>query len=189
MALKNLEDLFVDELKDIYDAEKRLTKALPKMARKASNEELSSAFEEHLQQTEDHISRLDSIFESLDKAPGRKVCDAMVGLLEEGQKKMEEEGPENVMDAGLIGSAQKVEHYEIAAYGTLRDWANLLGNHEAARLLQQTLDEEGDADKRLTEIAQSLNLEAMEEEEEPVTTGSRRPSRTANRTANRPRHR
>lgn len=162
MKMKNLDDLFVDELKDIYDAERRITKALPKMIKAASSEELATAFEEHLQQTEEHIARLERIFEAMDKQPGRKTCQAMVGLLEEGQSLMEEDATDDVMDAGLIAAAQKVEHYEIATYGCLRDWAQHLGNDDAARILQQTLDEEGAADKKLTHIAQSLNLEAAE---------------------------
>jgi ferritin-like metal-binding protein YciE len=166
MTMKTFEDLFVDELKDIYDAERRITKALPKMIRTASSPELSSALEEHLQVTEEHISRLDGIFEDLGRSPGRKTCDGMVGLLEEGQKMMEQDGPESIMDAALIAAAQKVEHYEIATYGTLRDWARLLGRDGIARRLQETLDEEGEADKRLTKIAQSLNVQASEETEE-----------------------
>ena len=192
MPMKNLEDLFIDELKDIYDAEKRITKALPKMAKAASSEELSAAFEEHLQQTEEQINRLDRIFDSMDKAPGRKTCEAMVGLLEEGKNLMEEDAPEHVMDAALISAAQKVEHYEIASYGCLRDWAKLLGNDEAAKLLQQTLDEEGETDEKLSQIAQSLNVEAAEEgeEDEEVTAGAgaRRTSggsTSGNRTGNR----
>ena len=179
-TLRNLEDLFVDELKDVYDAERRITRALPKMVKAAASEELSQALQEHLQQTEEHVTRLDRIFESMDKSPGRKTCQAMVGLLEEGQSLMDEDGPESVTDAALIAAAQKVEHYEMATYGCLRDWARLLQNDEAAELLQQTLDEEGDADKKLTEIAQSLNVEAreedgeeMEDEGEPVTAGRR----------------
>jgi len=172
MALKKFEDLFVDELKDVYDAERRITKALPKMAREATNEELVAAMEEHLEQTQEHIQRLDRIFEMIDKTPGRKTCEAMVGLLEEGQELMNEEAPDAIKDAALIAAAQKVEHYEIATYGCLRDWAKLLGNDEAVQLLQQTLDEEGETDKRLSEIAMTLNVEARdseEEEEEPET--------------------
>lgn len=166
MKLRTLEDLFVDELKDIYDAERRITKALPKMVKAASSEELSSAFEEHLQQTEEHIARLDRIFEIMDKAAGRKTCQAMVGLIEEGQALMEEDATDAVMDAALIAAAQKIEHYEIATYGCLRDWAQLLENNDVARILQQTLDEEGETDKKLSEIAQSLNVEAAEAEDE-----------------------
>src|SRR4029434_7309054 len=178
MAAKNLEELLVDGLKDIYDAEKRITKALPKMMKQASSEELASAFEEHLEQTEEQIARLDQVFEELGKAPGRKVCDAMVGLTREAEKHIEEseEGP--VRDAAMIGSAQKVEHYEMATYGTLRDWAQKLGQDSAAKLLQQTLEEEEETDKRLTQIAQALNLEAAEEDEDEgrMAVASKRPA-------------
>jgi len=182
MKMRTLEDLFVDELKDVYDAERRITKALPKMIKAATSEELSSAFEEHLRQTEEHITRLDRIFESMDKAAGRKTCQAMVGLLEEGQSLMEEDATDAVKDAALIAAAQKVEHYEIATYGCLRDWAQLLQNDEVARILQQTLDEEGETDKRLSEIAQSLNVEAaegMEDEDETEKVPVRAHSGTA----------
>ena len=186
MAAKNLEDLFVDGLKDIYDAEKRITKALPKMKRAASSEELKAAFDEHLQQTEGQIGRIEQIFEELGKPARAKVCDAMVGLLREGDKHMEEveEGPAG--DASLIASAQKVEHYEIATYGTLRDWAEKLGHDSIVKLLQQTLEEETETDERLTEIAQSINVDAEdeegEEEEGEMTASSSRRS-TSPRTA------
>jgi ferritin-like metal-binding protein YciE len=176
MAMRSLEDLFIDELKDIYDAEKRITKALPKMARAASDEKLASGFRSHLEQTQEQISRLDRIFENLDVTPGRKTCDAMVGLLEEGEHMMEQDADPSVKDAGLIAAAQKVEHYEIATYGCLRDWAELLGQDEAVRLLQQTLNEEAETDKKLTQIAQNLNIEAAEaegEEEEETVASSR----------------
>ena len=191
MSMKNLEELFINELKDIYDAERRITKALPKMAKAASHDELRSAFEEHLERTEEHITRLDRIFESLDVTPGRKTCQGMVGLLEEGQSLMNEEGPESVRDAALIAAAQKVEHYEMATYGCLRDWAQLLDNNQAAKILQQTLDEEGEADKKLTEIAQSLNVEAAdsEDEEEEETVSTARRSTGTSRSSNRSRSR
>jgi ferritin-like metal-binding protein YciE len=174
-----LRDLFLEELKDIYDAEHRITKALPKMAKAADSEELVSAFEEHLSETEEHIRRLEEVFDAIEESPAKKTCKATVGLLEEGQEIINE-GSESpaVKDAALISAAQKVEHYEMAAYGCLRTWAELLGEDEAVRLLQTTLDEEGATDKKLTEIAQSLNVEAAEqsdEEEEPaIVTPSRR---------------
>ncbi len=168
MALENLQDLFLEQLKDIYDAEQRITKALPKMAREATAEELSSAFEEHLSQTEEHVARLERVFRMVGESPSKHTCKAMVGLLEEGEEIMKEDAPESVMDAGLIAAAQKVEHYEMATYGCLRDWAQLLGLTEAANVLQETLDEEGETDKALTEIAQSLNVEALEGEDEEV---------------------
>jgi len=174
----SLRDLFHEELKDIYDAEQRLTKALPKMAKSADSEELVSAFEEHLSETEEHVRRLEEVFDSIEESPAKKTCKAMVGLLEEGQELMNEDTDSPALkDAMLIAAAQKVEHYEIATYGCLRTWAELLGEDEAVRLLQITLDEEGATDKKLTEIAQSLNVEVAEgdEEEEPaiVTQGRR----------------
>jgi ferritin-like metal-binding protein YciE len=175
MSMDNLHDLFLEQLKDIYDAEQRIVKALPKMAREASSEELSSAFEEHLAQTQEHVARLERVFRIVGESPSKKTCKATVGLLEEGEEIMKQDAPESVLDAGLIAAAQKVEHYEMATYGCLRDWAQLLGLSEASDVLQETLDEEGEADKKLTEIAQSLNVEAMEgvdevEDEEAVET-------------------
>jgi len=175
MSMDNLHDLFLEQLKDIYDAEQRIVKALPKMAREASSEELSSAFEEHLAQTQEHVARLERVFRIVGESPSKKTCKATVGLLEEGEEIMKQDAPESVLDAGLIAAAQKVEHYEMATYGCLRDWAQLLGLSEAAAVLQETLDEEGEADRKLTEIAQSLNVEAMEgvdevEDEEAVET-------------------
>jgi len=166
MPAKNLEDLFVDKLKDIYDAEKRITKALPKMAKSATSEALSSAFEEHLKVTEGQIERLDRIFESLDQSPGRKTCHGMVGLLEEGQEVMQEEMSEEVMDAALIAAAQEVEHYEIASYGTLRTWAQVLGKDEEAGLLQESLFEEEETDEKLNQLAESINAQAAKGEDE-----------------------
>jgi ferritin-like metal-binding protein YciE len=181
MPVENLRELFVEQLKDVYDAEQRITKALPKMAREASSEELSSAFEEHLAQTQEHVSRLDRVFKIVGESASKKTCKAMVGLLEEGEEVMKEDAPESVLDAGLIAAAQKVEHYEMATYGCLRDWAQLLGLSEAADLLQETLDEEGETDKKLTEIAQSLNVEAMEgEEDEDTDEETPRAERAAN---------
>jgi ferritin-like metal-binding protein YciE len=174
-----LRELFLEELKDIYDAEQRITKALPKMAKAADSEELVSAFKEHLSETEEHVRRLEEVFDSIEQSPAKKTCKAMVGLLEEGQEIIDDEGESPaVNDASLIAAAQKVEHYEMATYGCLRTWAEMLGEDEAVRLLQITLDEEGATDKKLTEIAQSLNVEAAEqgdEEEEPaiVTQGRR----------------
>ncbi|HZI88947.1 MAG TPA: ferritin-like domain-containing protein [Candidatus Polarisedimenticolia bacterium] len=171
MAIENLRELFVEQLKDMYDAEQRIVKALPKMAREATSEELSSAFEEHLAQTQEHVSRLERVFGIVGESPSKKTCKATVGLLEEGEEVMKEDAPESVLDAGLIAAAQKVEHYEMATYGCLRDWAQLLGLSEAVDLLQETLDEEGETDKKLTEIAQSLNIEALEGEDEEEMEG------------------
>ena len=142
MKMERLHDLFLEELKDIYDAENRIVKALPKMAREAASEELSAAFEEHLGQTREHVARLTRVFEMLGESLDKKTCKAMVGLLEEGEEMMKEDAPESVKDAGLIAAAQKVEHYEMASYGCLRDWARLLDMNEAADVLQETLDEE-----------------------------------------------
>ena len=161
MELKKLQDLFVDVLKDTYDAEHQITKALPKMVKAAYTPELKSAFENHLKQTENHIKRLESVFESVDKKPTRKSCKGMQGLLEEGSEMMKEEGEPEVLDAGLIAAAQKVEHYEISAYGTLIAYAELLGLDAAAQALHQNLDEEKAADKKLTGIAEeTVNIQA-----------------------------
>jgi ferritin-like metal-binding protein YciE len=178
MKLDTLKKLYVEELRDLYNAENQLLKALPKMAKGASSGELKQAFEDHLEQTKEHVERLDEIFERLGEKPTGKTCKAMKGLIEEGAEMLEEDGEESVIDAGLIGAAQRVEHYEIAAYGTVRTFANLLGEEEAVDLLQQTLDEEGETDKQLSELAEEVvNQEALsedEEKEEATTAGSRR---------------
>lgn len=163
MKMKTLEDLFHHELKDIYSAEKQLIKALPKMAKAATNEQLRQAFEEHLQQTETQLERLDGIFSQL-SIPTTRVqkCKAMEGLIEEGKEVMEEDMTPELLDAALICSAQRVEHYEIAAYGCARTFAQRLGLNDVAEILQTTLDEEGDTDKRLTEIAESFVNEEAE---------------------------
>ena len=157
-----LEELFVDELKDIYSAENKIVKALPKMARAASSPELKRAFERHLEETRRHIERLEQIAGELDVKLMGKKCHGMEGLIEEGKEIMEEDLEENAIDAGLIGAAQKVEHYEIAAYGTARAHAVMLGYNKIARVLQQTLNEEGATDKKLTQIAENvINVEAV----------------------------
>jgi len=157
----NLEDLFQEQLEDLYDAEKRLTGALPKMANAASSPKLKSAFEGHLKQTEDQVSRLEQIFKLLDRSPGRETCQAMKGLIQEGEEMIDAEGDSDVKDAALIAAAQRVEHYEIAGYGTARTFAQRLGHSEAVRLLQETLDEEREADSQLTQIAeQQVNASA-----------------------------
>lgn len=163
MHMDDLQDLFVEELKDLYSAENQLIKALPKMAKAASNPELKSAFEEHLEQTRTHAQRLEKIFQKLGASPKGKKCHGMEGLIEEGKELMEEDAEPEVMDAGLISAAQRVEHYEIAGYGCVRTYAKLLGNDEAARILQQTLDEEGQTDKKLTALAESsINVGAVQ---------------------------
>ncbi|MDQ2824277.1 MAG: ferritin-like domain-containing protein [Verrucomicrobiota bacterium] len=161
MKLDSLQTLYVEELRDLYNAENQLLKALPKMAKQASAPELKQAFKEHLEQTEEHVERLVEIFEKLGEKPTGKTCKAMKGLIEEGSEIMEEEGEDSVLDAGLISAAQKAEHYEIASYGTVRAFANMLGEEDAADLLQQTLDEEGETDQRLSELAEEIvNVEA-----------------------------
>ena len=156
-----LEELLVDELKDIYSAENQIVKALPKMAKAASSPELKRAFERHLEETRRQVERLDQIGQALDTKLTGKKCKGMEGLIEEGKEIIEEDLDDNAKDAGLIGAAQKVEHYEIAAYGTARTHAELLGYTKAAKLLQQTLDEEGATDKKLTQLAESIiNVEA-----------------------------
>jgi ferritin-like metal-binding protein YciE len=175
MKLDNLRKLFVEELRDLYSAENQLVKALPKMAKGASSEELKQALEDHLEQTQGHVERLEEIFEQLDETPKGKTCKAMKGLVEEGSEILEEDGEDSVVDAGIIAAAQKVEHYEIASYGTVRTWAGLLGENEVAELLQETLDEEGEANKLLNKLAQDVvNPEALSEGEELETAGSRR---------------
>jgi ferritin-like metal-binding protein YciE len=166
MSMDSLKDLYVDELKDLYSAENQLLKALPKMAKKASSPELKRAFQDHLGQTERQVNRLEKIFKKLGEKPTGKVCKAMKGLVEEGKEIIEEKGDESVLDAALIGAAQKVEHYEIASYGTARTFASLLGEEDAMTALQQTLDEEAATDKKLTTLAESMvNLEASNAEE------------------------
>ena len=157
MSVESLEKLLIHDLKDLYSAENQILKALPKMARAASHPELRSAFETHLKQTEAQVGRIERVFESLEGKPAGKKCKGMEGLIEEGKEILEEEMPEELRDIALIGAAQKVEHYEMAAYGTARELAERLGMKEAAKLLQQTLDEEGEADKLLTAIARKVN--------------------------------
>ena len=150
----------IEELKDLYSAETQLTKALPKMAKAANDEALKAGFEEHLSQTHEHIARLDRVMELLDSSPKGKTCKAMKGLVAEGDEKIHEDASPAVKDAALICAAQKVEHYEIAGYGTVRTFAELLGQDEVVSLLQETLDEEAETDRKLTELASSLNLKA-----------------------------
>jgi len=166
--MKDLHELFLEQLADLYDAEKQLVKALPKMAESASSSELKSAFQEHLDQTERHVERLEAVFEIAGKPARGKKCEAMEGLIAEGKDMMEESEP-NVRDAALIDAAQKVEHYEIASYGCLRTWSDLLELDQASTLLQETFDEEKETDERLTDIASSINVEAREEANEPET--------------------
>jgi ferritin-like metal-binding protein YciE len=180
MAAENLKELFVEELKDIYDAEKQLIKALPKMAKAAESEDLRSAFDEHLEITRMHVERCEEIFKVLDLPVRSKPCEGMKGLIEEGQEVVNELEPGIVLDAALIAAAQKVEHYEIASYGTLATFAEVLDLSDAKDLLGQTLEEEKEADEKLTQIAGQINpqaemgqsAEGEEEEKEEMATVS-----------------
>lgn len=160
MEMDSLRDLFVEQLQDLYSAENQILKALPKMIKAATSEQLKAGFQEHLEQTKQQVGRLDQIFEILDEDAEGKVCKGMQGLLKEGEELMGEDANEDVMDAGLISAAQHVEHYEIAGYGTVRTYAELLGEDKAVKLLQQTLDEEKLTDEKLTKLASKINLKA-----------------------------
>jgi ferritin-like metal-binding protein YciE len=161
MKLDSLKKLFIEELRDLYSAENQITRALPKMADAATSPELKKAFQHHLEQTKEQVNRLEQIFQKLDESPKGKTCKAMEGLVAEGEDMIKENAEPAVRDAGLIAAAQRVEHYEIAGYGTVRTYARLLGDDECVRLLQQTLDEEGETDKTLTHLAEtSINIEA-----------------------------
>ena len=162
---KQLDELFHDTLKDIYYAEKKILTALPKMAKAAQNDDLTAAFEKHQAETEEQISRLEQVFELIDEKPQGKKCAAIEGILEEGQEIIKEYKGSPALDAGLVSAAQAVEHYEISRYGTLRTWAEELGLDDAAKLLQETLDEEEATDQALTELAESVvNQEAQSAE-------------------------
>ena len=165
-TVDSLHALLEEELKDIYDAEKQLTKALPKLAKKASSPDLKAGFEAHLQQTEEQIERLEQVFEQLEMPARGKPCKGMKSLIAEGQEMIGEAEDDDTRDAVMIAAAQKVEHYEIAAYGTIRTWAQLLGMNEVASLLEESLEEEKETDQKLTELAEShINLEAADEDE------------------------
>lgn len=160
MTAKNLQELMIEELKDIYDAEHQITEALPKMAKAATSTQLKQGFETHLKETENQIKQVEKVFEMLGEKPKRKECVAMKGLIKEGQEHIKELKGE-VLDAALIVSAQKVEHYEMAAYGSVRTYARLMGQSECANILQTILDQEGATDEKLTGVAQKLNVKAM----------------------------
>jgi ferritin-like metal-binding protein YciE len=160
MEMESLKDLFVEELKDLYSAENQILKALPKMIKKATSKELKSGFEAHLKETQVHVERLEKIFQQLDVSPKGKKCKGMEGVIADGKELMEEDADPEVMDAGLIGAAQHVEHYEMAGYGCVRTYAELLGHSNFAGLLQKTLDEERATDEKLTKLAQNINVEA-----------------------------
>lgn len=166
MSAESLKELLIDELKDLYHAEKQLVKALPKMAKAALDPDLKAGLTAHLGETKEHVARLERIFKLLDETPKAKVCPAMQGLIEEGSEAIEEKESSAVRDAQIIGSAQRIEHYEIAAYGTVRSLAETLGEDEVAELLQLTLDEEGEADKKLTAASGAVNEAALLESAE-----------------------
>ena len=173
--MESLDELLAEELKDIYSAEKQLLRALPKMAKKASAPELKTALQEHAEMTQRQVERLEDVFEALGKPAKAKTCKAMQGLIEEANEIMGEDASPAVLDAGIIAAAQKVEHYEIASYGTVRTWARLCGQEEAANLLQETLDEESQTDERLTELAESIvnpRAEQGGDDEEESSSGS-----------------
>ena len=188
MAKGSLRELYIDELRDLYNAETQLAKALPKMAKASSNAQLRQAFEEHLRQTSEHVSRLEQIFDMLEEKATGKKCLGMEGLVKEGAETIQEDYEDTVMDAAVIGAAQRVEHYEIAAYGTAKEFAQQLGEDEHVSLLQQTLDEEKQTDERLTQLAEEINPQAQEtgggrEEEEGERGEGKRRAKTSSRRA------
>jgi ferritin-like metal-binding protein YciE len=185
-----LHDAFIEELRDTYDAEKQLIKALPKLAKAAASTDLRAAFESHLEETRGHVERLEQVFQSLEEKPRGKHCEGIAGIIEEGKSMMEEEFDEATMDAVLIASGQRAEHYEMAAYGTLIAWAQSMGHTEAVNLLQEILEEEKAADEKLTNLAESgINQEAAEaahgedDEDEEEETPSRSRSKGGSATA------
>ena len=178
MKTQTLRDLYVDELKDLYDAENRLVKALPKMAKASTSDELRSGIEAHLEQTKEHANRLKQILTDMNEKAGGKKCPGMMGILDEGQEMLQEDFDGAVLDAAIISAAQRVEHYEIAAYGCVRTWAEILGETDASQLLEKTLGEEKETDETLTQLSEQINQQAQsetpeegeEEEEEEETT-------------------
>ena len=160
MKLETLQDLYIQELKDLYSAENQIIKALPKMVKAAAHPKLADGFKQHLEQTKEHVARMEKILTSHDETTRGPKCKGMEGVLKEGQEMIEEDAEDDVRDAGLITAAQRVEHYEMAGYGTARTYAQLLGDNDGAKLLQKTLDEEGATDKKLTKLAESINVEA-----------------------------
>ena len=181
MSAENLREALIEEIRDLYNAEKQLVKALPKMAKGAESDELRDAFEKHLEETEGQVTRLERVFELLDEKPRGKHCAGMAGIVEEGSEKLQEDMEGSVLDACLIASAQKVEHYEIASYGTLATFAEIMGHQDAKDLLGQTLDEEKEADEKLTQVAGQINFaaegEGEEEEAGSMTSAGSRSSR------------
>jgi len=178
METNRLKHLYVEELKDLYSAENQLVKALPKMAKAATSEDLRAGFEEHLEQTKGHVSRLEEIFKALGESPKGKKCKGMEGLIKEGGEMIEEDPAPEELDAGLISAAQRVEHYEIAGYGCVSTYAKLLGEDEAESLLRETLEEEKKTDAKLTELAENINLEAASSDESEEEEGNATPRKT-----------
>ena len=179
MNTNRLKHLYVEELKDIYNAETQLTKALPKMAKAANDPDLRAGFEKHLEQTKQHVSRLEQIFKTLSESPKGKKCKGMEGLIEEGSEMIAENIPDDERDAGLISAAQRVEHYEIAAYGCVRTYATLLGEEDAAELLGQTEQEEKETDQKLSELARNINVQAANSEEGEMSDSGQKPRKAA----------
>ena len=179
METNRLKHLYVEELKDLYSAESQMVKALPKMAKAATSEDLRAGFEEHLEQTRGHVARLEEIFKALEESPKGKKCKGMEGLLREGGEMIAEDLAPEELDAGLISKAQRVEHYEIAGYGCVSTYAKLLGEDAAEALLRQTLEEEKETDEKLTDLASSINLEAAASEEAVGGKNGQRSSKAA----------
>src|SRR5580692_3101853 len=179
METNRLKHLYVEELKDLYSAENQMVKALPKMIKAATSEDLRAGFEEHLEQTKGHVSRLEEIFKALGESPKGKKCKGMEGLIKEGGEMIEEDPAPEELDAGLISAAQRVEHYEIAGYGCVSTYAKLLGEDQAASLLRQTLGEEKETDKKLSQLADRINLEAVESGESEAGSDRSRKAKTA----------
>ena len=183
MSENSLKELYLDELRDLYDAENQLIKALPKIAKAADSDELRSGIEEHLEQTKGHAQRIEQILEALGEAVKGKKCKGMAGVLAEGNEMLGEDFEGALLDSAIISAAQRVEHYEIAAYGCVREWAELLGENEAVSLLSKTLEEEKETDEKLTELAHTINREALEgsegEEEESEAPKAKRKARSA----------
>jgi ferritin-like metal-binding protein YciE len=187
VKVNSLQELYVDELKDLYDAENQIIKALPKMIDAASSEELQNALTEHLEVTREQAKRIEQIFQNMGEKLKAEKCKGMEGVIKEGAEILSEDMDENVKDAAIISAAQRVEHYEMAGYGTVRTWANLLGESEAEELLQETLDEEKEADEKLNELAEQINVQAEagggeeEEAETRATSQQRRPKKSSSR--------
>jgi ferritin-like metal-binding protein YciE len=183
MQMNSLRELYIAELKDLYNAETQLVKALPKMAKASSNAELRQGFEEHLRQTSEHVSRLEQIFDMIGEKPTGKKCLGMEGLVKEGAETLKEDYEDALMDAAIIGAAQRVEHYEIAGYGTVRAFAELLGESEHVSLIEQTLEEEKQTDEKLTQLAERINSEAGQVENESEGRQTSKPSKSTSRRA------